>query len=229
MKPFPLSLPVAVVILAAALLMPSAQPIRAADPGPPTFEETFDAPALVKGWLVQYGEWQPVAGVLRGRELAADKHAAAARRVLPMQDGRFSLRFRFTGPKPEAFHFGFDPAPGQLPKRGHLFSVIVTPQGAKLMKHVDKNKPKEDPNVVLATADATIAPEVWHTLIVEKVGNSVKASLAAESGSVQLSLASTHPTFHVKTPTLVFRCLGDGVEVDDIRVWSLPAQDDKKP
>lgn len=31
-------------------------------------------------------------------------------------------------------------------------------------------------------------------------------------------LKASHPTFHVATPTLVFRCIGDGIEVDDIKV-----------
>ena len=33
-------------------------------------------------------------------------------------------------------------------------------------------------------------------------------------------LIATHATFGVKNPTLVFRCLGNGVEIDDVRVWT---------
>lgn len=187
-------------------------------------EEGFDGASLVKGWMVQFGEWKPVAGVLRAREVVADRHAAAARRLLAMQDGVYQLRFRLTGPAPKGFHFGFDPAPGQLKKRGHLFSVMVFPSGVKLLKHVDKDQPKEDPNVVLAESDRAIAPEVWHRLLVEKKGDQVSARIRPESGAGEVHLSASHPTFSVKTPTLVFRCLGDGVEIDDIRVWNAAAE-----
>ena len=33
------------------------------------------------------------------------------------------------------------------------------------------------------------------------------------------SLKTSHSTFGVKKPTLVFRCVGDGVEIDDLKVW----------
>jgi hypothetical protein len=197
-------------------------------PGDLLLDEIFDGDTLVKGWLVQTGEWKPAGGVLRGKELEADNHAAAARRLLPMQDGTFELRFRLTGPSPRGFHFGFDPAPGELKKRGHLFSIVVSPTGAKLLKHIDKDRPKEDPNETLANSDTAIAKDVWHTLRLEKKGDSVKASIVAEGGATSISLAATHPTFHVKTPTLVFRCLGDGVEVDDVKVWGKKASQTPK-
>lgn len=198
-----------------ALTAPAAEPPS----GNLLLDETFDGEALVKGWLVQTGDWKPAGGVLRGKELEADNHAAAARRLLPMQDGTFELRFRLTGPAPRGFHFGFDPAPGELKKRGHLFSIVVTPAGSKLLKHIDKDRPKEDPNEILASSDTAIAKDAWHTLRLEKKGDSVRASIVAEGGATAISLAATHPTFHVKTPTLVFRCLGNGVEVDDVKVW----------
>ncbi|MCB1090018.1 MAG: hypothetical protein KDL87_00700 [Verrucomicrobiae bacterium] len=222
----------ALIFIVGSLLAASACPLSAADElattltkrGELMLEEGFDGDTLVKGWLIQYGEWKPQGGVLRARELATDQHAAAARRLLAMQDGVYQLRFRFTGSAPKGFHFGFDPAPGQLKKRGHLFSVMVSPTGAKLMKHVDKDQPKEDPNVLLAESETAIASEVWHHLLVEKKGDQVSARIQSEKGWAEIQLSASHPTFHVKTPTLVFRCLGDGVEVDDIRVWNVAAE-----
>jgi hypothetical protein len=187
-------------------------------------EESFDDDTLPKGWTVQTGDWKPVGGVLVAREIPADHHAAAARRLLPMQDGIFQLRFRLAG-KAKAFHFGFDPARGELKKKGHLFSIIVTPTGAKLMKHIDKDKPKEDPNEILASSNTAFKAGIWHTLLLEKQGNHVAAQIVSDAGDSSVSLAGSHPTFHVKTPTLVFRCAGDGVGVDDVRVWKTSAVD----
>jgi len=174
------------------------------------------ANGLPKSWKAQFGEWKAVDGVLRARQIPADNHGAAARRVLEMQDGIFELRFRFTGGR--GFHFGFDPKRGSLKKKGHLFSVIVSPTMAKLMKHVDKSKPKEDPNEDLAKVARKFPANQWNTLLLEKVGNKVTAQIQPTEGKT-IALKASHPTFHVPTPTLVFRCIGDGVEVDDIKVW----------
>ncbi len=218
MKPFAL-------FVAIALLGASAPGLLAEDPSGPSkgelvLEESFDSDSLAQGWAVQFGSWKPVDGVLVAKQVAADNHAAAARRVLPMQDGIFEMRFRLTD-EGKAFHFGFDPARGELKKRGHLFSIIVTPQMAKLMKHVDKDRPQEDPNEDLAVAKQAFQPGTWFLLKLVKQGNAVSATLASEKGDASCSLSATHPTFHVKTPTLVFRCVGDGIEVDDIKVWKV--------
>ena len=178
--------------------------------------DDFNRAELGKDWHVNTGGWKIVDGVLRVKEIKADKHSAAARRAIVTQDAVYELRFRFVD-EGKGFHFGFDPAKGELKKKGHLFSVIVTPGGWRIMKHVDKAKPKEAPNEVLATARATFKKGQWYALRVESRGDDVTASIKGVG-----ELKGSHPTFHVKKPTLVFRCLGDGVEIDDIRVTRAP-------
>lgn len=205
-------------LAALAALLLTCGPVSAIETGELLLSDDFSDDTLAKGWAAQFGEWKPAGGVLTARQIPADNHAAAARRSLPMQDGIYEMRFRLTG-KGQAFHFGFDPARGELKKRGHLFSLIVTPTQAKLMKHVDKDKPLDDPNESLAIADAVFQTGVWHTLRLQKTGNEVAAAIRSESGDISISLSASHPTFHVKTPTLVFRCIGDGIEIDDLKVW----------
>lgn len=173
---------------------------------------------LPRKWTIQFGSWTAEDGVLKAYEKKEDKHAAAARLVQPMQDGIHALRFRLQG-ECKAFHYGFDPAPGTLKKKGHLFSVIISPKDVKLMKHVDKARPKEDPNEVLATAGHEFQPGAWYRMLLEKKGNEVALQIIPESGQAHLELHASHPTFHVPTPTLVFRCQGASVEVDDVQVW----------
>ncbi|QEG00566.1 hypothetical protein Mal15_46370 [Stieleria maiorica] len=175
-------------------------------------DETFDEP-LDKKWHVNTGTWKVVDGVLQASEVAADNHAAAARRTVQTDNAVYQLRFKISdGTK--AFHFGFDPAKGELDKKGHLFSVIVTPTGWRIMKHVDKNRRQEDPNEVLASSDVAVQTGKWHELRVTTWQNYVTATID------QTELKASHPTFGVKKPTLVFRCAGEGVEIDDVKVWS---------
>ena len=49
-------------------------------------DESFDRAELGKGWNSTTGEWKIVDGVLRGSEVAAEKHSAATRRVVETQN-----------------------------------------------------------------------------------------------------------------------------------------------
>lgn len=177
-------------------------------------EDSFDRVELGKGWNSTTGQWKIVDGVLRGSEIVEEKHSAATRRVLPTKNAVYELKFRLINDG-KTFHFGFDPAAGELDKKGHLFSVIVTPTGWSIMKHVDKNRREEDPNETLVEAKTAFVADQWYTLRLTTWETSVTASINGKE-----SLKTSHPTFGVKKPTLVFRCLGDGVEIDDVKVWT---------
>ncbi len=176
--------------------------------------ESFDRAELGQGWNTNTGEWKIADGVLRGREIASENHSAAARRVLVTENAVHELKFRFVD-SGKSFHFGFDPARGELKKKGHLFSVIVTPESWKILKHVDKNRREEDPNETLATRKTEFKRGEWYSLRVTTWGNYVTARIEGKE-----PLKASHASFGVKKPTLVFRCLGDGIEIDDIRVWT---------
>ena len=177
-------------------------------------EDSFDRDALGEGWNSTTGDWKIVDGVLRGGEIAAEKHSAATRRVVETRNAVYELKFRFVDDG-KAFHFGFDPAVGELKKKGHLFSVIVTPDSWKVLKHIDKDRREEDPNETLAEQTTEFKRGEWYLLRVTTWGNFVTARIDGKQ-----PLKASHPTFEVRKPTLVFRCLGDGVEIDDIRVWT---------
>ncbi len=176
--------------------------------------EAFDGAALGEAWHVNTGEWKVEDGVLKAREIPEDKHSAAARRSVMTGNAVYEFRFRLTG-EGKGFHFGFDPAPGELDKKGHLFSVMVSPTDWKVMKHVDKAKPKEDPNEILAQQKTEFVRGEWYSLRVTTWETHVTAAIDGKE-----TFKVSHPTFGVKKPTLVFRCLGDGMEVDDIKVWT---------
>lgn len=174
--------------------------------------DDFNRAELGKKWHINNGEWKIVDGSLHIKELQADKHAASGRWLVPSQNAVYSLRFRLED-NCKAFHVGFDPARGELKKKGHLYSVIITPTTWRIMKHVDKANRKKDPNEVLATAPATFKKGRWYTLKISGNGNDVTANIDNIG-----ELKASHPTFHVKKPTLVFRCVGDGAHIDDVTI-----------
>lgn len=181
----------------------------------PAINLTFADHSFGKPWHVNTGEWKVKDGVLHGKELKADRHSAALRYPIETRNATYELRFQFSDGL-QGFHFGFDPKRGSLNKKGHLFSIVISPKSWKIMKHVDKNRPKEDPNENLAQAATPFEAGKWYTLRVTTSGTSVVASIDGKK-----SLKASHPTFSVPKPTLVFRCIGDGVQLDDIKVWHL--------
>ena len=176
-------------------------------------DDSFDRKELGTEWHVNTGDWKIVDGVLRAAEIPAERHSAAARRTIETQNAVYELRFRFIEDA-KGFHFGFDPAKGELKKKGHLFSVIVTPESWKIMKHVDKARREEDPNETPAEQKTEFERGQWYSLRVTTWQTHVTARIEGKD-----PLKASHDTFGVKKPTLVFRCLGNGVEIDDIKVW----------
>lgn len=185
-------------------------------PGALLMEEKFDGKELPKNWTRNTGKLTVADGVLKASEVATDMHAAAFRRPLPLQDAAIRLKFRFEGAK--MLHVGFDPAPGELKKKGHLFSLIITPASWNITEHIDKADPKST-NKVLAKATAAFEKGRWYELLLEVKGDDVLAQIAGME-----PLRGTSKDFHVKKPGLVFRTGGkdtDEVHLDEVRVWEL--------
>jgi hypothetical protein len=179
-------------------------------------EENFEATTLPKGWNKNTGALSVAGGVLHASQLASDNHIGAFRRLLPLQDCAIQLDFKFAGVT--AFQVGFDPAPGELKKQGHLFSLAITPAGWTITEHNDKADPKSKA-VAHAKAATKFAAGEWYTLLLEVKGDVVVAKVDGKE-----ALRATAKDFHVKKPGLVFRVGGkDGQEVlvDNVKVWAL--------
>jgi hypothetical protein len=184
--------------------------------GDKLLDETFTAPELPKGWVSNTGTLRVSDGTLFAAEKSSDKHIGAFRFRLPVQDCAVQIDFKLGGAR--IFNLGFDPAAGELKKKGHLLSVTVTKNGWSIIEHNDKSNP-ESKTKVHAKAEATFDPATTYTLMLECKGDYVVALIAGKE-----PLKATSPDFHVKKPGLVFRVGGkDGQEVtfDNVKVWAL--------
>ncbi len=212
-----------ILLLALALAAASPWPAGAADleptlgkKGKMLLDETFSGPDVPKGWNANTGSLRVVEGKLHAAEKASDQHIGAFRFRLPVQDCAVQADFQL-GPM-RAFNFGYDPADGELKKKGHLFSVAFTPKGWSIIEHNNKADPASKTKV-LATAKTDFSPDQTYTLLVECKGNDVIAHVTGKE-----PLKATAADFHVKKPGLVFRMGGkDGQEavLDNVKVWAL--------
>ena len=179
-------------------------------------DEKFDGTAVPAGWNKNTGKISVADGVLHASQLASDMHIGAFRKALQVQDCAIQLDFKFEGAT--TMNLGFDPAPGELKKQGHLFSLAITPAAWSITEHNNKADPKSK-NVAHAKTATKFERGQWYTLLLEVKGNDAIAHIAGQE-----PLRATAKDFHVKKPGLVFRVGGkDGQELllDNVRVWEL--------
>ena len=197
------------LLLIATLLTLVARPALAAEPIVARFEES----KRPEKWAVNFGHWEPKDGVLVCRQLDKDNHPAASRWQIPLKDAVIKLRLKFDGAT--GFHLGFDPAPGELKKQGHLYSLVVTPTQAQLKKHKDKAD-EAAKDKTLATASLNAAAGEWLDVELRTEGEKVTAMVGKSA-----KLEASDPSFSVAKPTVVFRGMGGDVQLDDVQVTVL--------
>jgi hypothetical protein len=184
--------------------------------GAKVLDETFSGAGVPKDWNASTGTLRVVDGALLAAEKSSDMHIGAFRYRLPLQDCAVQLNLRLG--EARIIHLGFDPAPGELKKKGHLFSVVITKTGWSLIEHNDKSNPASK-TTTHAKAESPFDGATTYTLLLESKGNDVVAQIAGKD-----PLRATAPDFHAKKPGLVFRIGGkDGQEAtfDNVRVWEL--------
>lgn len=184
--------------------------------GDKLLEETFSSPELPKGWNANTGTLRVVDGALLAAEKSSDKHIGAFRHPLPLQDCAVQIDFKLGGAR--VINLGFDPAAGELKKKGHLLSVVISKGGWSIIEHNDKANP-ESKTKTHAKAATPFDPATTYTLLLECKGDNVVAQVNGKE-----PLKASAPDFHVKKPGLVFRVGGpDAQEVafDNVKVWSL--------
>jgi len=179
-------------------------------------DEAFSGSELPKGWNANTGTLRVKDGVLLAAEKSSDMHIGAFRHRLAMQDCAIQIDFKLGGAR--VINLGFDPAPGELKKKGHLLSVTINQTGWSIIEHNDKADPASKTKTH-AKADTEFNPATTYALLLECKGDNVVAQIAGKE-----PLKATAPDFHVKKPGLVFRMGGpDGQEAafDNVKVWAL--------
>lgn len=179
-------------------------------------EEKFEGAEVPKNWRANTGKLRVADGALSTSEKKADGHIGAFRYALPLQDCAVQLDFRFDGGR--IFNLGFDPAPGELKKQGHLFSVTVSANQWSIVEHNDKADPTAKAKTHVS-AKETFEKGKWYTLLLESKGDNVVAQVTGKE-----PLHATSKDFHVKKPGLVFRMGGNDdqeISFDNVKVWVL--------
>ena len=210
-------LTVTILLVLRTALLPAAElePILG-EKGRLLLEENFEGAKLPAGWSVKTGRLRVADGVLRASQKREDGRLCLFDLELPMQDAAVQIDFKFDGA--HGLNIGFNPSPGELRKKGHLLSVMITLAMWNITEHNDKSD-LQSRSKALASAPAKFEQGRWRTLLLETKGDDVVVRVEGKE-----PLRASSKDFHVQKPGLAFRVAGrDNEEAafDNLRVWEL--------
>ena len=168
------------------------------------FSEEFNQP-LAKGWMDGKGKWEIVDGVLRGAELAEDKHGAVKRNPVKFHDAVVQFSFKLDGAKRISLSLNAE--------KGHVCRAVIQPTGFSVNKDKSK-KDATDLGAVLDTVTTTIDPGKWYTLTVEMAGKEMLAQLDGK----QIAFGS-HDGLDVNKANFGFTVSGSSASFKDLKIW----------
>jgi hypothetical protein len=179
-------------------------------------EENFDGGTLPEGWTVKAGKLRVADGTLRASQSREAGSLGLFSREQPLQDAVIQIDFKFDGAR--GINVSANPAPGELTKRGHLYSVMISPRMWNITEHNDKSD-RKSLSKALASARESFEQGKWYTLLIENKGTDVVAHVTGKA-----PLRASSPDFKVKKPGLEFRVAGrdnEEVSFDNLQVWEL--------
>ena len=185
-------------------------------------EEKFEGETLPKGWAGKAGELHVADGTLRASQSRGAGSLGLFSREQPIQDAVIQLDFKFDGAR--GINVSVNPAPGELTKHGHLYSVMITPRLWNITEHNDKSDRKSQ-SKALASARESFEQGRWYILLIENKGGDVVAHIEGKA-----PLRASSPDFKVKKPGLEFRVAGPDkgeVSFDNLKVWELESLEKK--
>ncbi len=200
------------LIPAGLVLTPLA--LHAADPST-ALQEDFSSGKVPGGWRVAHGDFRVEEGALVLAEKPEDKHNGVLVIPRPNQNLGVSFDFRLDGAK--ALALSFDVKPGTPGRKGHLFRVVLRPDGFAILRDPDKGNP-EIKRAMLAEVKTAFEAGKWYTLNVEHVGSEVIARV----GEGHVAKASD-PLLGLPKPGLRFVITGQSARIDNLKVRDILA------
>ena len=180
--------------------------------GEPLVSDSF-ATALPKAWRPGKGTWVVENGVIRGTEVAADKHQAVMRRALNFTNAIITFSFRLD--RARTISLSINDA------KDHLCRLLIDPRGFSVRKD-DHDHDGPDKAVQFARVPMSIVPGEWHTAVVELHGTEMVAQI---DGSEKVGFGA-HDLLASPKANLGFTVAGGPAEFRDVRILAAKPRPD---
>jgi hypothetical protein len=235
--------PLLVVLLAAATLgadLPTIPADPIAKKKELLFSDDFERAELGPAWGQVVPTFTLENGALKGTQTRVNAPAANGKPAVvghqavigtdvPTKDSIVEFKFKLAGAT--AVSAEFDDRKYKGSHYGHICFVRVTPKSVILADQRDGSmrndiyamtdpSQKTERNKLLAGRSATFPVKVesvqWHTLLLETVGDKMRASLDGKPVAFLQSSGIGHPT----KSKIEFGCAGKDGYFDDIKIWN---------
>lgn len=157
-------------------------------------------------------------------------HAAVAGNDVPTKDSVITCRFRFAGAT--ALSVEFDDRAYKESHYGHICRVVITPGKVTLkderdgsmrldIREMGKDPARKAERAKLmegreAAFPVELDPASWHTLVLETVGDAMRATIDGKPVAYLKSSGIAHPT----KSKIELGCAGKDGFFDDLTIWN---------
>lgn len=174
-----------------------------------------DLASFGKDWKAAKGEWKPVDGGMKAKELKDDMHGAAARLPVKFKNAVIQFDFRLEGAKNCSLSVN--------DATGHVCRVPFNATGFSVNKDKHDKKDDTDKPAVLQRKAVTIEPGKWHTMVVEINGKEIVATLDGKETAV-----GEHAAIEKSMTNIGFTCAGESCIYRNLRIWEATPKADWK-
>ena len=195
---------VSLLIGTAAALAGDVQPLMV-QRGACLLDESFSGSLDTNKWKVAIGGWTIENGALAGTERPEDHHAAVIKTPFACIAGVAQFSFMIKGDS--RIHFSLNDA------GGHNSYIQICPNSLVMYKNADRRDPRSY-SPILDETGATLAPDTWHTMIVELNGEEMLARV-----DDTIFLCGSHPGINKEKTDLLFVVIG-AAQFDNVKLWS---------
>jgi hypothetical protein len=205
------------------------------------FSDDFERAELGKAWGRVVPTFALEEGAMKGTQTRVNApaedgkpavvgHAAVIGNDIPTGDSVVEFRFRFAGAT--ALSAEFDDRKYTGAHYGHICRVVVTPKDVTLRDERDGSmrndiyemgkdpSKKEERSKLLKGRSATFPVKTdvdkWHSLVLETVGETMRATLDGQPVAFLKSSGIAHAT----KSKIEFGCAGKDGYFDDVKIWS---------
>ncbi len=161
-------------------------------------------------WKIAKGKWERTAEGIRVEELPDDKHGAAGRVPMKLQDFVAAFEFRLDGAK--SISLSINDA------KEHVARVMITPTSLRVQKDDHDHEGPEKSIIFLNQAQA-FAAGTWHRVVLEMVGDTMVATIDGK-----ISGFGSDDLFKAEKANPGFTCAGQSATFRNFVIWSAKAE-----
>ncbi len=181
-----------------------------AQPDKEILSDALTVSAKAADWKIAKGKWERTAEGVRVEELPSDKHGAAGRVTMKLQDFVAAFEFRLDGAKTVSISIN--------DAKEHVARVMITPTSLRVQRD-DHDHDGPDKGIVFLNQAQAFEAGTWHSVVLEMVGDTMVATIDGK-----ISGFGSDELFKAEKANPGFTCAGQSATFRNFVIWSAKAE-----